>query len=172
MARPIASASAFRLFAALSLLLFLGAPSLPAKSGRALFLENCSVCHGSRGEGLDSIPPLRNSPWVTGDPDRLIHIVLNGYAGRIRVGEEEYRGRMPSWRTRLDDDQVASLLSYLRSEWGGEEITAGAVASVRQKTKGEPTTGAFSGCMGGRGGMGHGHRTGMGCGMGGCGCGR
>lgn len=165
------AASAFRVPILLLLLLFLLLPSLYAKSGRHLFLENCSGCHGSGGEGLSPNPPLKNSPWVTGDPDRLIRIVLNGYAGRIRVGEEEYRGRMPSWRTILNDEQVASILTYLRSNWGGEEISAEAVSAVRRKTKGEPTTRAFSGCMGGRGGMGHGHGMmggGMGCG-GGCG---
>ena len=149
--------------------LFLLIPSLHARNGHQLYLENCARCHGTGGEGLDPNPPLKHSPWVSGDPDRLIHIVLNGYAGVIRVGEEEYRGRMPAWRTMLSDDQVASILTYLRSNWGGEEISADQVASIRRKTEGEPTTGAASGCMGG-GGMRHGHHHGMGGGMG-CGCG-
>lgn len=154
------------LFFAFSLLI----PSLHARNGHQLYLENCARCHGTGGEGLDPNPPLKHSAWVTGDPERLIRIVLNGYAGVIRVGEEEYRGRMPSWRTMLSDDQVASVLTFLRSNWGGEEISADQVASVRRKTEGEPTTGVASGCMGG-GGMRHGHHHGMGGGMGCGGCG-
>ncbi|MDD4932184.1 MAG: cytochrome c [Methylacidiphilaceae bacterium] len=157
--------------AALFFAFLLLAPSLHARSGHDLYLENCSRCHGTGGEGLDPNPPLKNSAWVTGDPERLIRVVLNGYTGVIRVGEEEYRGRMPSWRTILSDDQVASILTYLRSNWGGEAISAGQVASVRRKTEGEPTTGVPSGCMGG-GGMRHGHHHGMGGGMGCGGCGR
>lgn len=161
--------TAGRLFASFLLLFFLSALPLHAKGGRALFLEHCAQCHGADGEGLDPNPPLKDSPWVTGDPERLIRIVLNGYAGRIRVGEEEYTGRMPSWRTILSDGQIASILTYLRSNRGGEKISADQVASVRGKTKGEPTTGPASSCMGG-GGRRHCRHHRMGGRMG-CGCG-
>ncbi|VVM07982.1 cytochrome c oxidase cbb3-type subunit III [Methylacidimicrobium cyclopophantes] len=161
-----------RSLAACSFALLSSSASLYARSGHSLYLENCARCHGAEREGLDPNPPLKNSAWVNGDPERLIRIVLNGYAGTIRVAGEEYRGQMPSWRTILNDDQVASILTYLRSESGAEKISTDQVASVRQKTKGEPTTRAPSGCMGGRTGMGRGHRHGgMGGGMG-CGCGR
>ncbi|QDQ41387.1 cbb3-type cytochrome c oxidase subunit III [Methylacidiphilum kamchatkense Kam1] len=147
--------------------------SAHSENGKALYREHCSSCHGLNGEGLGSNPPLKNSSWVTGDPQRLIRLVLNGYSGRIEVDGEIYRGNMPAWRTVLNDKEIASILSYLRSNWGGGPITPQEVATVRGKTKNEPTTGAISGCRGNRMGamhsrsMGRGMRGGMGCG--GCG---
>ncbi|MGD9896847.1 MAG: cytochrome c [Candidatus Methylacidiphilaceae bacterium] len=161
-----------RFLAAFSVLSFLLVPSLHAKSGRHLYLENCSGCHGAEGEGLLPNPPLKDSPWVTGEPERLLRIVLNGYAGVIRVGETEYHGRMPSWRTILKDEEIASLLTYLRSNSGGGEISSDQVASVRRRTRGQSTTEPFPACMGGGGGMRPGHHPGMGGGMGCGGCGR
>ncbi|TFE67070.1 c-type cytochrome [Methylacidiphilum caldifontis] len=145
-----------------------------AEKGESLYLSHCASCHGQNGEGLGSNPPLKNSSWVRGDPQKLIQIVLNGYAGRMIVNNEEYRGRMPAWRTELNDSQIASVLTYLRSLSGAEPISPSQVSLVREKSKNKPIAGGGMGGMGcGGGHMGHGHRhghsMGMGMGCGGCG---
>ncbi|QSR87679.1 cytochrome c [Candidatus Methylacidiphilum infernorum] len=155
----------------LGLFVWLLAGTLYAETGRALYLENCASCHGQAGEGLGSNPPLVNSSWIRADPQKLIPVVLNGYAGRMIVNQEEYRGRMPAWRSKLTDSQLASILTYLRLQSGASAITAAEVASVREKSRNQPTIGAAPGCGGGHRGHRHslGHSMGMGRGCRGCG---
>jgi len=54
-----------------------------------------------------------------------------------------YNGAMPAWK-QLKDDQIASILTYIRSEWGNNDppITADQVAKIREETvaQTEPNT--------------------------------
>ena len=50
--------------------------------------------------------------------DRLIGVVLNGMQGEINVNGRNYNGLMPS-NAHLDDLAIASILTYVRSRFGG-----------------------------------------------------
>lgn len=90
-----------------------------ASDGASVYAANCASCHQSNGQGIGgAFPPLANNPTVSGNPTAVIAIVKNGLTGRISVNGQTYSGIMPPWGKTLSDDQVASVISYIRSSWG------------------------------------------------------
>ncbi len=94
-------------------------PKVMRVAGQKLFTVNCVQCHQASGLGqAGQFPPLVGSEWVVGDaPKRLTQILLHGIQGSIHVKGETYNNNMPAWNT-LTDKQIASILTYIRSEWG------------------------------------------------------
>lgn len=110
-----------------------------AGSGAALFDRECSSCHGAEGRGMMGVfPPLAGSEWVTEENDVLIRILLHGLEGPIEVGGRSYEGVMPAFGARLSDEEIAAILTHLRSSWGnrGAGITEGDVSTVRRSDQG------------------------------------
>ncbi|PYV02549.1 MAG: hypothetical protein DMG10_14135 [Acidobacteria bacterium] len=110
------------------------APGWDIGSGAVHFERLCAGCHGSDGLALEGEgPPLAGSSWVAGPETRLIRIVMHGVRGPIQVGDEIHDREMPGFGPRLSDDEMASLLSFVRSRWGqpGAPITAETVRRVR-----------------------------------------
>lgn len=90
------------------------------ETGRQLFTAICAQCHQPSGLGMEGLaPPLVDSEWVLGPQQRVIRIVLNGVHGPIQVGKKTVELEMPGLGA-LDDDQIASVLTYIRREWGHE----------------------------------------------------
>jgi mono/diheme cytochrome c family protein len=79
-------------------------------SGKKVFVEYCAECHQADGNGWRPLyPNLAGNPIVTlSDPWPIIQTVMNG------------QGSMPSFRPKLDSDQVAAVLSYIRNSWGNQ----------------------------------------------------
>jgi len=103
-----------------------------------LYESQCSSCHGRRGEGRYPVfPPLVMAPTVIGPPDRLLGAVLQGVSGPIEVNGVAYDGYMPAFDGRLTDQEVASLLTYVRSSWGNSasELSEKDVAAFRQNSR-------------------------------------
>jgi mono/diheme cytochrome c family protein/glucose/arabinose dehydrogenase len=108
------------------------------EKGRGLFSAICSACHQSTGRGLDGLaPPLLDSEWVLGSPERIVRIVLHGVRGPITVLGRVHTGDMPALGSALDDEQVSSVLTYVRREWGHEAspVDPGHVQAVRTATR-------------------------------------
>jgi mono/diheme cytochrome c family protein len=108
-----------------------------AKTGAQLFAVTCASCHQANGEGVpDRYPPLAGSEWVSGDPDRLLRIVLRGLTGEVEVQGEMFSGAMPPWAPTLKDPQVAAIVSYVRDRFGSgaAAVTTADVARVRKAT--------------------------------------
>jgi putative membrane-bound dehydrogenase-like protein len=109
------------------------------EQGKALFATVCAACHQANGRGLDGLaPPLVDSDWVLGSPERNVRIVLHGVRGPILVAGRVHSGDMPAFGAALDDAQVASVLTYLRREWGhtAAPIDPAQVVAIRQATVG------------------------------------
>jgi mono/diheme cytochrome c family protein len=88
-------------------------------AGKDLFSAVCAACHQATGRGLDGLaPPLLDSEWVLGPPERPVRIVLKGIRGNITVLGRMHTGDMPAFGAALDDSQIASILTFLRREWG------------------------------------------------------
>jgi cbb3-type cytochrome c oxidase subunit III len=101
--------------------------------GRAVFLLNCAACHQPNGRGGGPYPPLARNPDINAiDSANLIQTVLNGRTGPITVNGTQYGGNMPSWRE-LSDDEIAAVLTYVRSTWGnsGPAVSSDQVAAAR-----------------------------------------
>lgn len=115
-------------------------PSIAAldEDGAEIYMTRCMSCHQMNGRGVPGVfPPLNGTEWVNGDKGLLIRIILHGLTGEITVGDETYSGAMPPWKSFLDDEQMAALLTYVRSSWGNDasEVTSDEVASVRAATE-------------------------------------
>ncbi|MBT5378327.1 MAG: c-type cytochrome [Opitutae bacterium] len=83
----------------------------------------CITCHLADGKGAENLaPPLANSDWVSGSQERLIRIALHGVQGPITVNGNRYRHPeiMPGMGAALKDRQIADVLSYVRTAWGGK----------------------------------------------------
>ncbi len=104
--------------------------------GRTLF-AHCMTCHQANGAGLPPLyPPLDESPYVTGDPERLARILLHGLQGRIEVLGRTYDQSMPAAPFKKDAD-IAAIMSYIRQAWDNDAdpVTPEFVAGVREATK-------------------------------------
>lgn len=112
--------------------------SLRAQDGGQLFTIYCAACHGTNGEGAlnGQFPPLADSPWPTGNPDRAIKIVLGGVHGELEVNGRTWNLEMPPQGAMLNDEQVAAILTHVRSSWGNSApaVDAARVKAVRAAT--------------------------------------
>jgi putative membrane-bound dehydrogenase-like protein len=85
--------------------------------GKVVFGQTCIACHKSDGLGQEGLaPPLVDSEWVLGRPDRLARIVLHGVSGPISVDGRTYSFEMPGLQ-KLNDDDIAAVLTYVRRSW-------------------------------------------------------
>lgn len=104
--------------------------------GQTLYQTYCAGCHQAEGQGLPgTFPPLAKSDYLMADTSRAIETVLNGRSGPLEVNGQKYDGTMPPMG-HLKDEDIADILSYVRSSWGntGSQISATEVAAVRAKT--------------------------------------
>ena len=104
--------------------------------GQRVYQTYCMGCHQAEGQGIPgTFPPLAKSDYLMADTGRAIETVLNGLTGPLEVNGQQYHGTMPPMG-HLKDDDIAEVLSYIRSSWGNAEppVSAAEVASVRAKT--------------------------------------
>ena len=101
--------------------------------GQETYRMICAACHQSGGQGVPHVfPPLAGSDFLKADKARAVAIVLNGLTGPVTVNGETYRSQMPPQR-QLSDQQVADVLSYVRTAFGNhlDPIGAAEVAAAR-----------------------------------------
>jgi mono/diheme cytochrome c family protein len=89
------------------------------RAGEAIYIDTCSACHTRTGAGITNIfPRLTGSAVVLQpDPTTLARIVLTGVRGAV-TSAAPTGPAMPSLGYRLNDDQVAAVLTYIRNSWG------------------------------------------------------
>ena len=105
--------------------------------GQAIYEALCLNCHQAAGQGLSGIyPPLAGSEWVAGDPATLIRITIHGLAGPTQVLGKDY-GLVPMPPMGLDDQQLADVLTYMRTAFGNKApaVKVEQVKAVREATK-------------------------------------
>jgi glucose/arabinose dehydrogenase/mono/diheme cytochrome c family protein len=107
------------------------------ESGKALFTAICAACHQPHGKGLEGLaPPLVDSEWVVGSPDRLTRILLQGVRGPLNVNGKTWALEMPPLNI-LEDAQLADVMTYIRREWAhtASPVPVDMVAKIRESTK-------------------------------------
>jgi mono/diheme cytochrome c family protein len=88
-------------------------------AGQAIYKDSCAACHADAGTGSPGLfARLAGSHTVqSDDPTTLIRVVLAGAQGAGTAGAPTSPA-MPSFGWRLNDAQVASVLTYIRNSWG------------------------------------------------------
>ncbi|MDE0801241.1 MAG: cytochrome c [Rhodospirillaceae bacterium] len=113
-------------------------PERKGAQGANLYMQNCESCHVDTGRGYPPyLPPLAgNPPVMDSDPASLINIVLNG-SSRLIVDGTPDAYRMPGYRKSLNDQEIADIVSFMRSEWGNKAspVSAAQVAGLRALTE-------------------------------------
>ena len=104
--------------------------------GKAIYDALCLNCHQPTGLGLPGVyPPLAGSDWIAGDVATLSKIVIHGLTGPIKVKGEDFKqvAPIPMPPMGLNDQQIADVLSYIRSNFGNNApaVKADEVKAVR-----------------------------------------
>lgn len=107
-----------------------------SKPGASVYIDNCNACHRSDGIGYKRVfPALQgNSVVLADDATSLIHIVLTGSTLPGLKGAPSDIV-MPGFGWRLNDQQVADVVNFIRTSWGNTaktSVTAKDVAEVRK----------------------------------------
>lgn len=87
--------------------------------GQAVYIDTCAACHTRAGRGIPNLfPRLAENPIVQqDDATSLIRVVLAGARGAV-TAPAPTAPAMPSLGYRLDDNQVAAVVTYIRNSWG------------------------------------------------------
>jgi mono/diheme cytochrome c family protein/glucose/arabinose dehydrogenase len=100
-------------------------------AGREIYRNICQACHQPDGRGQERVAPsLIDSALLLAPAGIPARILLNGKDGKI--------GLMPPIGFVLGDEQIASVLTYVRREWGqtGAPVEPAIVKEVREATAG------------------------------------
>ena len=98
-------------------------------AGHEIYRNICQACHQPDGRGQERLAPsLVGSELALAAAEIPTRILLNGKEGPI--------GLMPPIGSAITDDQIASVLTYIRREWGqdGTPVDPATVKSVRALT--------------------------------------
>lgn len=113
----------------------LGATQQLMQQGANVYSANCSACHNSDGKGISQLAAgLANSPGLQAvNAQSLITTVLQGGRGAVTTNNPT-SGAMPSFAWKLSDQQVASVVTYIRNNWGNAApaVDVAQVAQVRK----------------------------------------
>ena len=90
-------------------------------------------------QAVKMLPPLAGNPVVLDPrPESLINLTLNGSLRLITDGHAETFD-MPPFYVLMSDQQVADVVTYIRTSWGNspieaKEVSAEQVAAIRGAT--------------------------------------
>jgi mono/diheme cytochrome c family protein len=111
------------------------------RAGAAIYKDSCAVCHRDAGTGeVHLFPRLAGSALVqSDDPTTLVRVVLQGTRA-ASTAIMPTAPAMPAFDWRLNDEQVAAVLTYIRNSWGNAAtpITESSVARGRASLASSP----------------------------------
>lgn len=106
------------------------------RQGQAIFQDTCSACHRMNGQGVPRFfPPMAGDANLQQrDPRTILHFVLAGVR-TTPTNAAPTPLSMPSYAWKLNDDQVAAVLTYVRNSWGNRAgpVSAHDVAWMRKQ---------------------------------------
>ena len=93
--------------------------SLLLALGKTIYDDQCAICHGAEGLGKPPhYPPLAGNQSIEMESAvNPIRMVLNGGYPPGTAGNPMPYG-MPPFAQSLSDDEVAAVVTYIRTAWG------------------------------------------------------
>lgn len=90
-------------------------------TGREIYLQRCSTCHGPDGQGTKGLeipatgPALKGDPFILAAPDTLIaQVIRHGRTGAKRLYDDTFPD-MPSFDASMIPD-IRPLIAYLKGD--------------------------------------------------------
>jgi mono/diheme cytochrome c family protein len=88
---------------------------------------NCVACHQPNGQGVPGAfpPQAGHAPDIyniEGGRTYMIHVVLYGLQGAVKIKGNPYNGVMTAWGPLLKDDQIAAALNHVLTSWGNDAL--------------------------------------------------
>ncbi len=106
------------------------APADVVTQGEALYRANCQSCHGDAHTGEGGLPraPVHGPDghtWHHSDRN-LMEMIQDGSGEmgemmRGMLGVPPETPRMPAWRGKLSEDEIAAILAYIKAGWTPEQ---------------------------------------------------
>jgi mono/diheme cytochrome c family protein len=95
------------------------------QAGKETYAGICAGCHSAEGQGIANAgAPLAGSRYVTArSPSALVRILMAGKEGKI--------GLMPPAGATMSEEELASVLTYIRGSWGNNAAPV-APAEIRE----------------------------------------
>src|SRR6185437_6999198 len=82
-------------------------------AGAKIYATECIGCHQDQGQGAEHVgAPLAGSRFVNGQATTLVRIMTAGKEGAI--------GLMPPAGSQMSDEQLASILTFIRGSFGNK----------------------------------------------------
>jgi mono/diheme cytochrome c family protein len=104
--------------------------------GKSVYMQLCVACHQPTGAGLPPVfPPLIQTEYVTGSPERFAAMILKGVMGPITVKGMTYNNMMPPQEALLTDEKIAAAITYVRGSFGNTSpaVSPDVVKAARAK---------------------------------------
>ena len=95
---------------------------LPYRDGQSVYRAICQSCHmadGKGAQGAGMYPALAGNPKLVAATDP-VHVALNGKNG------------MPSFKRFLNDEQIAAVVNYVRTNFGNRYTDSVSVDDVKK----------------------------------------
>ncbi len=95
----------------------------PAYEGRGLYVSYCQLCHGINGKGggplakAMKITPADLTTTVRSRSDTILKKIITGYGRQTITGRDRHNllsDAMPEWKDIFSENQLNSLIAYLR----------------------------------------------------------
>jgi len=106
-----------------------------SKTGSLLYVDNCAACHRPDGHGYDRVfPGLAGNPVVMAPDATSLALIVLGGSLTPKTNKTPAQFAMPAFAWRLDDQEVADVVTFIRDSWGnqGKPITASEVTKLRK----------------------------------------
>ncbi|MBK9519991.1 MAG: cbb3-type cytochrome c oxidase subunit II [Anaeromyxobacter sp.] len=106
----------------------LAADKAAKKKGKHLYEDNCAVCHGEEGEGVEGVAPsLMDERFLEVDGDMpdaaYLALIQNGSDAKPSLGRPGAKdGGMTAFGGQLSKDDVWSIIAWLRAHKAHEQL--------------------------------------------------
>lgn len=92
------------------------------KTGERLYVNYCSVCHGSDARGARGFPNLRDNDWLYGgEPENIKTSIMLGRTGS-----------MPAWEASLSEEGIEQMANYVM-KLSGRSVDEASAAVGKEK---------------------------------------